>query len=100
MTNDLWDSIANYFGRLYRDRENGWVLGVCAGLADYYHLNVTGVRVLAGVLLVCWTIPTIAAYLILGLVLRDRPLEYRGDRDERRFWSYEDVNGEDNRGSS
>ena len=87
MSESLWDSISNYFGRLYRDRENGWLFGVCAGLADYYQVNVVGVRVLAGVLLAFWTIPTAAAYLALGLVLRDRPLIYRGD-DEKRFWSY------------
>ena len=31
----------------YRDRESGWVFGVCAGLADRFNLNVGAVRVIA-----------------------------------------------------
>ena len=38
------------YGRLrgfYRDRENGWVFGVCAGLADRFNFRVGTVRVIA-----------------------------------------------------
>ena len=100
MSSDLLDTIGRHFEGLYRDRENGWLLGVCAGLADRYRLNVSGVRLLAAVLLVFFTVPAAATYIALGLVLRDRRLRYRGDNDERGFWRYEERQGEEHRGRS
>ena len=98
MSSNLGESLDRFFSGLYRDRENGWLFGVCAGLADRYRVNVVGVRVLFGALLVFWTIPTGIVYLAMGLLLRDRPLSYRGNRDERGFWSY--PGNEDHGGNS
>ena len=59
--------------RLRRDRENGMIFGVCAGLADYFGFNVrvTRVCVLLGGL---FFFPTVLiVYLILGLVLDAAP---------------------------
>jgi phage shock protein C len=72
--------------RLYRDRENGLFLGVCAGLAEYFDLRVTALRVIMVVaaLLMFW--PVLLVYLTAGFLLRDRPLRYRGREQEARFW--------------
>jgi phage shock protein C len=72
---------------LYRDRENGMLLGVCAGLAERFELNVLGVRIVAVVALICFAFwPVAIVYLAFGLLLRDRPLYYCGPDRERSFW--------------
>lgn len=79
--------LLEFLRRLYRDSENGWLFGVCAGLADYCHVNVAGVRLLVGVLAWFFTLPTVIIYIVLALLMRERPLVYRGSADERNFWS-------------
>ena len=70
---------------LYKDSENGMLMGVCAGIANYFDFSRNGVRLIAvfSALFMFW--PTVVAYAVAGMVLRDRPLYYRGP-DERRFW--------------
>lgn len=70
---------------LYKDSEDGILMGVCAGIANYFDWSRNGVRLIALVcaLFVFW--PTVVAYTVAGLVLRDRPLCFCG-RDERGFW--------------
>ena len=85
-TNPL-EKAVHFFHRLYRDSENGWVFGVCAGLADLFQVNVVGVRVLTVVVAWFVTLPTVIVYVALGVLLRDRPLRYQGSTDERHFWS-------------
>ena len=86
MNRTVWDRIVSHFSLLYRDRENGLLLGVCAGLAAVYRLNPLGVRVIAVVLLLCFPLPTAVVYVVLGLTLRDAPLTYFGSGQERSFW--------------
>ena len=72
---------------LYRDRENAMILGVCAGIAERFEFNVLGVRILAVVAMICLAFwPVAIAYVIFGLLLRDRPLSYYGRDYEDRFW--------------
>lgn len=75
---------------LYRDRENGIVLGVCAGIADRFELNLTGVRVLVALIMFFsfWTM--LIVYVVAGLVLPDRPLNYFGSDREQQFWRSSD----------
>ncbi|RZV45919.1 MAG: PspC domain-containing protein [Sphingomonadaceae bacterium] len=70
---------------LYKDSENGWLMGVCAGIANYFDFSRNGVRLIAVFFALFMFWPTVVAYAVAGMVLRDRPLYYRG-RDERRFW--------------
>ena len=58
--------------RLELDRENGMVIGLCAGLARYFNVDVTWVRVGAIVGAVFLTKAAIAAYVIGWLLLNDR----------------------------
>ncbi|NNC64104.1 MAG: PspC domain-containing protein [Gammaproteobacteria bacterium] len=72
--------------RLYRDRENGVIMGVCAGVGEFFDFEVWMVRVVAVISLIFFTTITALVYIGLGLLLRDRPLGYRGPSRERDFW--------------
>lgn len=71
---------------LYRDRENGWLFGVCAGIADYTNLQAITVRVVAALCLIVFFVPTALLYAAAALILRDKPLIYSGCTDEHEFW--------------
>lgn len=71
---------------LYRDRENGWLFGVCAGIADRFNLRRSAVRLLAaiGLLLFFWT--SVLLYVLATVLIREKPSIYTGCARERRFW--------------
>jgi phage shock protein C len=72
--------------RFYRDPRHGKLMGVCAGLADYFGWNATLVRVLAIVALLWFNVVTLAVYLVLGFVLPTKPEAlYDWDADEE-YW--------------
>ena len=72
--------------RFYRDPRHGKLMGVCAGLADYFGWNVTLVRVLAIVALLWFNAVTLTVYLVLGFVLPTKPdALYDWDADEE-YW--------------
>lgn len=72
--------------RLYRDSENGLILGVCAGIA--WHLGAPRWLVRVCALAIAWLfpIPVIIAYCIGAFCMPPRPLFYSGDGDEHTFW--------------
>jgi phage shock protein C len=59
--------------RLYQDRENKLVCGVCAGIADYFGFDVTVTRVLVLAGLVFFLPPTLIGYIVLALLLPKKP---------------------------
>ena len=73
--------------RFYRDKENGKLMGVCAGIADYTGFDVALVRIcfLAAVFMSGGSI--LPFYFIAGWVAPTKPreLDYRGTED-RQFW--------------
>lgn len=72
--------------RFYRDRRNGKLMGVCAGLADYFGWNVTFIRILAIIALIWFSLVTLIAYIALGLLLPSKPERlYDWDTDEA-YW--------------
>jgi phage shock protein C len=71
---------------MYRDRENGWIFGVCAGLADLGNFNVGIVRVIAVICLFLFTWMTALVYVAATLLFRERPLIYSGRNNEYEFW--------------
>jgi phage shock protein C len=59
--------------RLYRSRK-GMILGVCQGLADYFNVSVSGIRITAVILFIFtgfW--PVGALYLLAALIFKPRP---------------------------
>ena len=44
MSHRTWNTDHGPLRGLYRDRENGWVFGVCAGIADRFNLSYGGLE--------------------------------------------------------
>jgi len=86
MTRETWNIDCGSLRGLYRDRENGWIFGVCAGIADRFNFNVGIVRLIAVVSLAVFFWLTAAIYLALTLLIREKPLVYSGARSEYDFW--------------
>ena len=73
--------------RFYRDKRNGKVFGVCAGIADYTGFDVSLVRVcfLAAMFMSGGGI--LPFYFIAAMVTPTKPMSLEPvDRDERQFW--------------
>jgi phage shock protein C len=58
--------------RLYRSRTNRKIAGVCGGLAEYFNIDVTLVRVLFVVLAVLGG-PGVLAYILLWILAPEAP---------------------------
>ena len=58
--------------RLYRDSEKGLILGVCAGVADYFGFDLTATRVCVAVSLIFFMPATLLVYFGLALLLPKR----------------------------
>ncbi|NBC22695.1 MAG: PspC domain-containing protein [Gammaproteobacteria bacterium] len=86
MNRNPFHELAGRLRRLYRDRENGLVFGVCAGIADYFDLNTLVIRGVALAALLLAPVPVGLIYLVAALLLRDRPLTVRDRHREREFW--------------
>lgn len=71
---------------LYRDRENGWIFGVCAGFADYANFRTGPVRIIAMLSLILFFWPTVIVYTVATLLFREKPLTYAGCSREYDFW--------------
>jgi phage shock protein C len=73
--------------RFYRDKQNGKIMGVCAGIADYTGFDVALVRIcfLAAIFMSGGSV--LPFYFIAGWVAPTKPreLDYRGTED-RQFW--------------
>ena len=57
--------------KLYKDRANGMLCGVCAGLGEYIGLDVTIVRLLA--VLLGFTSTGILLYIIAAILMPEKP---------------------------
>jgi phage shock protein C len=86
MRQGTWNIDYGPFRGFYRDRENGWVFGVCAGLADRFNLQIGVVRILAVISLIVFFWLTAAIYIAATLLIREKPLIYSGTRSEYEFW--------------
>ena len=89
MRQGTWNIDYSPFRGFYRDRDNGWIFGVCAGLADRFNLQVGVVRTLAVISLLIFFWLTAAIYIAATLLIREKPLVYSGSRSEYEFWRRE-----------
>lgn len=55
--------------QLYKDPEQGMILGVCAGLANYFQVNVIVVRLIFMIPFV----PIWLVYFFMALILEEKP---------------------------
>ncbi len=73
--------------RFYRNKRNGKVNGICAGIADYTGLDVTLVRIGLVAAIVLGAGALLPVYFIAGWVADDQPREIAADdKDDRKFW--------------
>ncbi len=59
--------------RLYRSTSDRKIAGVCGGLADYFDVDPTIVRIIALILLLPGGFPGLVPYAILWLVMPPQP---------------------------
>lgn len=73
--------------RFYRDKRNGKIMGICAGIADYTGFDVTLVRICMLAALFLSSGSVIPIYFIAGWITPAKPreLEYSTSED-RQFW--------------
>ena len=70
---------------LYRDKHNGKIMGVCAGIADYTGVNALWVRL--GMLILALTMGwPILAYFVAGLLLNKKPQHLYVNQEEQVYW--------------
>ena len=86
MSQGTWNIDYGPFRGFYRDRENGWIFGVCAGLADRFNLNVGAVRIVVLISLFVFFWMTAAIYIAATILIREKPLIYSGRESENDFW--------------
>jgi phage shock protein C len=72
--------------RFYRDKLNGKIMGVCAGIADYTGVDPLWVRL--GAMMLFFTLGPIMfmAYFLTGFLAPKKPANLYGNRDEQKFW--------------
>lgn len=69
--------------RLYRSRNDQMIAGVCAGVAEYFDMDPTIVRILF-VLLSLGPLPGILVYIVLAVIMPERPLIDEAERTAER----------------
>lgn len=72
--------------KFYKDKANGKVMGVCAGIADYTGIDILWARI--GMLVLMWLSGGVVfmAYLALGILAENKPSGMYADRREEKFW--------------
>lgn len=86
MNQNTWNFDYRHMRGFYRDRENGWIFGVCAGIADRFNFRLGTVRVVAAVSLLCFFWLSVMVYFAAVLLINEKPLVYAGHNSEDRFW--------------
>ena len=86
MSCECHERFGGRFHGLYRDRDNGLLFGVCAGVAHYFDIQVLAVRIVAILSLMLAFVPTTLVYIVAALLLKQRSLGTCCRCDERAFW--------------
>jgi phage shock protein C len=70
----------------YRDKQNGKIMGLCAGIADYTGINALWVRLGFLAMLFMTGGSIIPFYFLAGLLANKKPAHLYVDRQEQQFW--------------
>jgi phage shock protein C len=71
---------------LYRDKANGKLMGVCAGLEDYTGINAIWWRLAFLVMVFGLGGIGIPIYFALGILASKKPANLYVDQDEQKYW--------------
>jgi phage shock protein C len=73
--------------KFYKDKRNGKIMGVCAGIADYTGFDVALVRIFMFMALWLSGFSILPVYFVAGLIADDKPRELAGESaEDRQFW--------------
>ena len=72
--------------KLYRDKDNAMLAGVCAGLAAYFGLNRKGLRLIAAISTLFFFPFMVPAYIVLAIILPAKPQDLYQDESQEKFW--------------
>ena len=72
--------------RLYRDKDNAMLAGVCAGLASYFGLSLKGLRLIVVVSTFFFFPFMVPTYIILAIILPAKPQNLYQDESQEKFW--------------
>jgi phage shock protein C len=67
--------MSNDYKRLFRSRDERMISGVCGGIAEYFRVDPTLVRLLF-VLFALAGGPGLIAYIVLAIIVPERPADY------------------------
>ena len=82
--NDLYERRNPH--RLYRDKDNGILAGVCAGLANYFGLNRRGLQLVVAVSTLFFFPFVVPAYIVLAIILPVQPTNLYESESQEKFW--------------
>ncbi|MEM8726554.1 MAG: PspC domain-containing protein, partial [Pseudomonadota bacterium] len=71
--------------KLYRDKHNGKLMGVCAGIADYTGIDAFWIRMGLILLTIALGWPLLA-YFVAGFILNKKPPHLYRDESEQKYW--------------
>lgn len=72
--------------KFYRDKFNGKIMGVCAGIADYTGVDVTLVRLGMIVMTFVTSGTMIPIYVIAGWIAPKKPVDLYDTPEDQKFW--------------
>lgn len=72
--------------KLYRDVKNGKLAGVCAGLADYFSIDVNIIRIAVVIAGLTFTFLTLIAYISAAIFLKPKPTNLYEDAEDEAYW--------------
>jgi phage shock protein C len=74
--------------RLYRDKDNAILAGVCAGIAEYAGLNRKGVRLVTILMMLFppFFAFIVISYIILAIVIPVKPRDLFENQEQAEFW--------------
>ena len=72
--------------RVFRDPENGWIAGVCAGIAENAGVDPLVIRLAAVISTIFFVVPALVAYVALAIVLPVRPRTLFASSEQEGFW--------------
>ena len=72
--------------KLYRDKHNGKIMGVCSGVAEYTGIDAFWVRLAAVATIFMTSGSTIFFYLLMGIILNKKPPHLYRDEGEQKYW--------------
>ena len=72
--------------RFYRDKRNGKIFGICAGIADYTGIDVMWIRLAAIALTMMGGGILIPLYFVAMMLAGSKPDHLYVDHSEQRFW--------------